>query len=655
MQRSDQHETFRFGGYELDVAAYELRGGSGPIRLERQPMDLLIMLVERRGQLVSRDDIIERLWGKDVFVDVETGVHTAVRKIRRALRDSTDEPAFIETVSGKGYRFIAPVEVVTAASPVVSDPPLAAAIPEAPPPPVPAASASRPESTAGRTMSWSATIAIGLAAVAIAIAIGLVAWNRPAADAPPDRANIAVLPFENLVTDPDRAYLADGLTEEIIAWLGQVDPERLTVVSRTSATLAARDARSVADIARQLGAEYLLESSIRTESGRVRVTAKLIRARDQVQVWSEIYNRELTSMLGLQQELGVAIAEQIRFRLSPQRYEALARRAPRVAEAYDDYLRGLTFANQRTPATTRKAIEHFTRATELDPDYALAWAALAQAYAAGPVNSDIPPLEVRARVVDATERAVRANGDLAETQFAIGYLNWMLEWDWPAAEAGFRRALDLDPRYAWTSVSLGHLLSQLGRHSEALALMRRARELDPQNVMAYAMSSQVLFQARDYQGALENAAQAIALDEDLWIGHMMRGQAYAQLGETDKALEAFAIAARYSGDNSKPVSAGAYVLARSGRRAQAQQVLATLEQQSRQRYVPPYAMALINAGLGDTDAVFAWLDRAFDARDVHLMYLTVDAKWDPYRSDPRFDALLARCGFTSAIAKPPGR
>ena len=582
MLNSNPRETLRFGDFELDVAGYELRRSGRPIRLERQPMDLLIVLVERRGQLVSREEIVDRLWGKDVFVDVDTGMHTAVRKIRRALRDTPERPAFIETVSGKGYRFIAPVEVV----------------------------------------------------------------------APQGRVNIAVLPFENLGADPDRAYLADGLTEEIIAWLGQIDPDRLSVVSRTSAALARREARSLGEIGRELGADYLLESSIRAEGGRVRISAKLIRARDQVQVWSQLYTRELTSMLGLQQELGAAIAEQIRFRLSPQRFEALARREPRVAAAYDEYLRGLTFANQRTPATTRQAIEHYERATALDPEYALAWSALAHAHSASPFNSDVAPLEVKSRARDAAGRAVRANPDLAEAQYALGYLNWALEWDWPAAETAFRRAIDLDPRCAWAHTRLGHALSQSGRHSEALAAMRRARELDPQNAMTYALSSQVAFQAREYRAALDHASQAIALDQELWIGYIMRGQAHEQRGDPESALDALAVAARLSGANSKAVAIRGYILARTGHREKAHEVLTSLEMLLRERYVPPYALALVHAGLGEEDAVFEWLNRAFDVHDIHLIFLPVDPKWDPYRSDPRFEALLMRCGFTgTAISR----
>jgi TolB-like protein/DNA-binding winged helix-turn-helix (wHTH) protein/Flp pilus assembly protein TadD len=647
---SNPRETLRFGDFELDVAGYELRQNGRPIRLERQPMDLLIVLVERRGQLVLRDEIVDRLWGKDVFVDVDTGVHTAVRKIRRALRDLPDAPAFIENVSGKGYRFIAPVEVVLTASPSVhAEPQREDGSVNTAPLAIPST-----ESDAGvpskPATSKHARIGIGL--LVVAIAIGVVAWTLFGRNAPPGRVTIAVLPFENIGADLDRAYLADGLTEEIIAWLGQIDPDHLSVVSRTSAALARREAKSIGETGRTLGADYLLESSIRAESGRVRIAARLIRARDEVQVWSQLYNRELTRMLGLQQELGAAIAEQVRFRLSPERFQALARREPRVAAAYDEYLRGLTFANQRTPPTTQQAIEHYERATKLDPEYALAWAALASAHLARQINSDVAPLEVRSRARDAARSAVRANPDLPEANYALGYLNWTLEWDWPAAETALRRAIDLDPRYAWAHASLGHLLSQSGRHGEALAAMRRARELDPQNAMTYALSSQVAFQARDYPAALDHASQSIALDQEFWIGYIMRGQAYEQSGQPELALDALAVAARYSGDNSKTVALRGYILARTGHRDKAREVLANLNMLSHTRYVPPYALALVHAGLDEHDAVFEWLDRAFEVHDVHLIYLPVDPKWDPYRSDPRFEALLMRGGFTGADRAP---
>lgn len=371
--------------------------------------------------------------------------------------------------------------------------------------------------------------------------------------------------------------------------------------------------------------------------------------RDQIQVWSQVYNRQPTSMLGFQQELSAGIAEQIRLTLSPERVEALIRREPRNAAAYDLYLRGLTFTKQRTPATNQQAIEHYERATQLDPHYALAWSALAEIYATSPVNGDVPPLAVTPNALEATRRAVSVAPGLAEAQFAVGYLNWILQWDWPAAEAALRQAIDLDRRNERAHTVLGHVLSQMGRHAEALAATRRARELDPLSAMTYAMSSQVAFQARDYAAALDHASQAIALDEQFWIGYMMRAQALEQMGQYEPALEAPAIAARFSGDNSKAVGLRGYTLGKAGRRQEARQVLEELEALGRKRFVPPYAMALVNAGLGERALVFDWLDRAFDVHDVHLMYLTVDPKWDAYRADPRFEALLERCGFGGPV------
>ena len=624
MQMSDPRDPVSFGDYELDVAGYQLRRNGRQVRLERQPMDLLIMLVERRGRLVSRDDIVERLWGKDVFVDVETGVHTAIRKIRLALRDSPDKPVFVETIPGKGYRFIAPVEAVATGSEVVT------AGETVVPPPLAKATSKH----------------VGIGVLAVAIVTGLTVWAFLGWNRTPSRVTLAVLPFENLSGDRDRDYLADGLTEEMIASLGQVDPERVGVVGRTSVMTYKGAARSVAEIGRALGADYLVESSIRADSDLLRITAKLIRVSDQVQVWSEIYNREPSSMLGLQQELSAAIAEQIRFTLSPERSEALARRQPRNAAAYDLYLRGLHFANQRTPPTTQKAIEYYERATALDPDYALAWSGLAQAHAAGPVNSDASALDARPPAREAARQAVRADPGLAEAQSAHGYVNWMLDWDWPAAETAFRRAIDLDPRQAMPHLMLAHLLSQMGRHGEALPEARRARELDPQNALIHALSSQVAFQARDFGAALDHANQAIALNQGFWIGHVMRGQAAAQLDQHEAALDALAVATRFSGGNSKNIALTGYVLGKTGRSTEAQQVLTSLDELSRKRFVPPYAQALVYAGLGDRERVFEWLGRAFEVRDVHLIYLAVDPKWDPYRADSRFEALLARCRFT---------
>ena len=647
---------FHFDDFVLDVAAYDLRRNGRRVRLERQPMDLLILLIGRRGQLVSRSEIADALWGKDVFIDIENGVNTAIRKLRQALRDSRDSPTFIETVAGKGYRFIAAVEVPPD---VVAGPrPSAAAVSSVPisePAPAPTADTAstwtpvaRPASGGGeRAAGWHGSARILLGAVTVAALAGALLWGWKRTDDSGTRVTIAVLPFDNLNGDPETDYLASGLTEDTIVSLGRIDPERVSVIGRTSMIAYKGTSKSLGEIGRELGTDYLVESSLRAESSQLRITARLIRVRDQVQIWSGSFDGNNSSILGLQQEISSAIAEQVRTRLSPDQQRALARRHTQDAEAYDLFLRGRHFLNRRTPDAMPRAIEFLQRATVADPAYSVAWAHLALAYGTSPINSDVDPWHVSARARESALRAVAANPDVAEAQHALGHVKWAFEWDWPTAEAAFTRAIQIDASYSLVHLVLAHLLSQEGRHAEAEPFMRRGRELDPLNPLSYALSSQVAFQARDYDSALQYANRAIALDQEFWIGHQMRGQALEQLGDDDLALKALATAARLSGQNSKPISVTGYILGRSGRTAEARDLLGALEAASRQRYVPPYALALVHAGLGDADAAFEWLGRAYTARDVHLMFLTVDVKWDRYRTDPRFADLLARCGFTT--------
>jgi TolB-like protein/DNA-binding winged helix-turn-helix (wHTH) protein/Flp pilus assembly protein TadD len=667
MQTRDSRLTFRFGDFELDVAAYELRRRGRPVKLGRQPMDLLILLVEGRRQLVSRSDIVDRLWGKDVFVDVDTGVNTAISKIRQALRDSPEAPAFVETVPGKGYRFIATVETVfpsTDPAPGGPEPDLSPtrrevsgngsepAQPHAQPAAAPSTSAesavARTVETIGPSGSRSGSrsrLAVGLSIVVVAIAI--VAFTRLKGGGVGSSVTLAVLPFANLGSDPEREYLAAGLTDETSASLAQIDPAHLSVKGRTLRYKGTT--KTAAEIGQELSVDYLVESSIRAEGARLRVTVTLIRVRDQEHVWSQFYDREPTSLLGLQQELSTAIAEQVRLRLSPDRMSGLGRRQTQNEEAYDAYLRGRYQINRRTPDGNARAIELFNRALAIDPNYALAWSDLAFAYGAGTINGDARPADVGPRARAAALNAVRANPDLSEAQLARGYDLWMIEWDWKAAESALRLAVDLDPSNATAHRILGHALSQFGQQAEADTAMRRARELDPLDATNRGLSSVVAFQGRDAAAAIEHARRAISLDPGLWIGYIGLGQAYELAGDHALALEALADAARLpGGGNSKVLSLKGYILARMGRADAAREVLATLEALSRERYVPPYASALVYAGLGEREAMFEALEKAYAVRDVHLIYLPVGAQWDPYRTDPRFVDLLARCGFRSS-------
>ena len=577
-----QPSVYEFGEFRIEASKRLLLRDGAPVALTPKVFDTLLHLVQNRQRIVEKDELMQAIW-PDTIVE-ENNLNQNISTLRRVLGESRGENRYIATIPGKGYRFIADIE--------------------------------------GRR-----SIPGGVHAA-------------------PERVTLAVLPFENLSSDPEREYLADGLTEETIAALGQIDPEHLGVIGRTSVMAYKKATKTLGEIGSELGATYLVESTLRGEGGRFRVTSKLIRVRDQVQVWTASYDGEPASVLNFQRELSAAIAEQIRLRLSPLRLSALARRQTRNAEAYDLYLRGRHYWHQLTPPTTKRAVECFSRATRLDPEYALAWSGLADAYAASPINGDAPPLEMCPLAREAAARAVAAEPNLAEAQTSLGFVKFWFDWDWLVAEAAYRKAIELDPSYPMAHRMLGIALAHMGRYAEARPEMARLRELDPLLAVNQALSAQVAFAGRDYAAAVQFARQAIVVDPEFWIGLFQLGQAFEQLGESELALEALNKAGRFSGGNSKAVSLRGYLFAKLGRVNEARQVLSTLEAIARERYVPPYAMALVHAGLGESELALEWLERALAVRDVHLAFLPVDPKWDAFRADIRFAALLKRCGFT---------
>ena len=342
-------------------------------------------------------------------------------------------------------------------------------------------------------------------------------------------------------------------------------------------------------------------------------------------------------------EVSVAIGEQVRLRLSPERLSALGRRQTNNAEAYDLYMRGRYFWHQLSPQTTRRATEFFSRASAIDPQYALAWSGLADAYAAAPINGDAPPLLVGPQAQAAVENALRSGPKLAESHTSVGFVRFWIDCKWRAAESAFRQALEIDPNHSMAHRMLGITLSHLKRHEDAAAAIRRARELDPLLAGHHALSAQVAFAARDFAAAERFAQQSIALDPEFWVGYIQLAQALEQLGESKKALDTLNDAVRLSGGNSKALGLRGYILAKSGRAQAAQEVVQLLEAAARERYVPQYAWALIYLGMGEPDRALERLRRARETRDVHTSFLYIDAKWDPLREDPRFVALLEQC------------
>jgi TolB-like protein/DNA-binding winged helix-turn-helix (wHTH) protein len=377
--------TVRFQDFELDVAAYRLRRQGQLVHLERRPMEALILLVGKRGGLVTREELIERLWGSKVVIDFDTGLNTVVRKIRQALQDPAEQPVFLETVTGKGYRFVAPVEEVTAQQPS--------------PAPAPRLSNARRLLAAG----------LAIAIVAAFVGTALILPSRT----PEPRVRIAVLPFDNLSPTDEHDYLADGLAEDTIASLGQIDPAQLEVIGPASTFAYKRGGKPLAAIGQELGADYAVQGSLRAEGAQLRVNSTLIRVEDQVQLWTAAFDRELTSTLGLQRDLSAAIAQQVRIRVSRQRSAALADRQTSDPQAYDLYLRGRHEWRRLTPAGNRAALQYYEQAIRQDPNYALAWAGIAHTLGAAPINSDVQPSTVVEQARRAAKRALDHAPELA--------------------------------------------------------------------------------------------------------------------------------------------------------------------------------------------------------------------------------------------------
>lgn len=610
MDEISTNRPFVFANFTLDPGRATLVRDGTEVRLRRRTFEVLTYLVKNSGRVVSKQEVFDAVWGQVALTD-DSLVQCLV-EIRRALGD---EQRRVRTVRGRGYLFEGAVaRDVEPRRDVHLQPP-----------------ASR---SARRLTPW-------LLMILGAVVVGGGLWLIQRDLATPRMTTLAVLPF----THASGAYATDlvaGLHEEVIAALGQIDPERLRVLSRRSTVAYDAAGKSPAQMGRELGVDYLVEGTIREQGANWHLTFTVVNVRDQVHVWSRTFDRDRSSLPDLQTELGRAVAQQIRRRLSPRQDQALVRRQARNPQAYEHYLRGRVLWAKTNRAAIFAAIDEYRQATALDPGYALAHAGLADAYSVLPITSEVPALDVAGHARQAAIRAVEADGMLAEAHAAMGWQEFWFGWNWPAAEASLRRATALDPNYANARRWLGHVLSNAGRHSEALSEMARARELDPFSPVMHMVSAQTAYNSRDFAAAAQHARQSIAIDPNFWGGYLNLAQALAAQDRLEDALVAANSASRFAG-NSKGRTHQAYVLGRMGRGAEALELLHESKQPG--SMVPPYEIAVIHAGMGHADAVFEWLERAYAVRDVNLVFLPVDPKLDSFRGDPRLQALLDRCGF----------
>jgi TolB-like protein/DNA-binding winged helix-turn-helix (wHTH) protein/Flp pilus assembly protein TadD len=613
--------SIRFGEeLELDRSAYQLRRSGRPVKLERIPLEILLLLTERPGQLVSREQIAERIWGKGTFLDVDNSINGAVRKIRQVLEDDPEQPRFIQTITGRGYRFVAPV-----LGP--ADAPGAA-----PPDPAPPRRRSR-----GRLRLAGA--------LALALLLAAIVWfreRRP--DPPPGRVMLAVLPFQNLTGDEGQEYFSDGLTEEMITQVGRRDPAGLGVIARASVMHFKHTQDPPERIGRELGAQYLLLGSVRRDASRVRVAAELIRARDHARLWAHQYDRQLSGLLTLQDEIAREITDAIQSSLgtrAPSR-SAAAEPAP-ASDAYDLYLRGQYFLNKRTDGDIRAAASFFEQAVQRDSGFARAWAALAAADVLGAVYSIGPPQKLVARARAAAVEALTQDPSLAEAHTALALIVQNHDWDWEMAEREFRQAIALNPSYATAHHWYAEHLMWQGRFDEALRESERARQLDPLSLIIAADNGAILYFARRYDRAINRLRAVHAIDPTLSRTHLLIA-VYADHGMLDQAL---AEEKRWRPLIVAPIhwSTLAYVYGRAGRTAEARHAIQELLRVSEREPLQARVFAWSYAGVGDTAQTLAWLEKAYAEHSGEMVSLKVSPAYDFLREDPRFKRLLERVGL----------
>jgi len=620
--------VLHFDIFELDLRAGELRKSGVKLRLQGQPLQVLAILLQRAGNLVTREELRSQLWPADTFVDFDHSLHNAIARLREVLGDSADAPRYIETLPRRGYRFIAPVEEVQGPQISAESSNKTSEL---------VAVATRPTPPAG----WL----LALLGCAVALA-SWVAWQHfhVQVSVTPIRS-LAVLPLQNLSGDAAQEYFADGMTEELITELSRI--HALKVISHTSVTEYKGTKKHLPQIARELGVDGILEGSIVREGDQVRVTVQLLDGPNDRHIWSEDYQREVRGILTLQREMAQAIAHQIRIQLTPQQQARVSSGRVVNPEAYEAYLKGRSFITSDflTPQQLRTAQGYFEKSIQKDPGFALGYVGLADCYVYLALFDQISPERGYRPAEEALHKALELDDSIGEAHATLALLKWRHDWDWTAAEREFDNAIALAPNFGCAHLNRSYYLSWKGRRTEAMAELAKSRELDP----GYSFDnteSAAYYQSRDYQGLVEASRRAVASNPNEWPVYYFLGVGYEGSGKRAHAIPAYQKALEMSDGDPDPTAALAHAYAMTGRRAEAEKILHELERRSKSVYVSPYIIATIYAGLGDKDRAFGFLEKAYQERCWDIAwFLKADLRIDNLRSDPRFQALLQRVGL----------
>jgi len=624
-----------------ESAADELRKHGIKIRIQEQPFQLLAVLVEHAGEVVSREDLQKKLWTADTFVDFDHGLNKAINKIREALGDSADSPRFVETVSHRGYRFLAEVKDADgpvnrrAESSIQSHPPAE--------PTDHADFAGKLAIPAPKThplsRAWKVFALMLLVLVASVAAWKIHSWKRPSFVI----HSLAVLPLESLSSDASQDYFADGMTDELISDLGQI--RALRVISRTSVMAYKHARKPLPQIARELNVDAVVEGTVLRSGEQVRITAQLIEAAADKHLWSQSYEGELRDALALQNRVANAIAEQIRINLNPQERAALRTTKVVDPEAYQSYLKGRFFWNKRTADGLRAALAYFNQAIEEDPKYAQAYSGLADTYALlGDWQYGVMTTkEALPKAKAAAVKALELDSTLGEAHNSLAFCLDGFDWDLDAGGKEFRRAIELNPGYATAHHWYAWHLALLRRYDEAITEMKKAQNLDPLSLIIGADLAELLVLAHSYDESISQSRKAIEMDPNFALAHNQLAQAYLQKNMNEEAVAELQKAVELSGGSPTCIASLARAYVASGKRSEAEKLLSNLKQRSTLGYSHASEIAVIYASLGDTNQAMSWLERSYEERFNPGVLLRPG--FDPLRSDPRFQDLSRRVGL----------
>ena len=630
---------YEFGEFRLDPQSRVLTRGGTAVSLTPKAFDVLLLLIQNAGKVVTKDELMKAVWPNS-FVE-ESNLTQTIFMVRKAL-DEASGRRYILNVQGQGYRFLVPV--TEAATEADVEPPVG-----------PSTTSVREIPLPSRASAKHQRLAAAIAVVALILIAGAATWlwhSRHEPTEQQDKIMLAVLPFENFTGDPGQEYFSDGLTEEMISQLGNLDPAGLGVIARTSVMHYKHTGESIPEIGKDLGVQYVIEGSVRRDSERVRITAQLIQVKDQSHLWTREYDRDLGHLLELQEEIAREVANEIEFSLSGRRpIEPASDRGSLAAksrassyEAYDLCLKGRYFWNKRTAAGFRQAADYFQQAIGKDPNYGAAYAGLADTFGlmstwyVGPHNELMP----KART--AALRALELDESLAEAHASLALIKENYEYDWPGAEREFRRAIQLNPQYATAHQWYAESLSWQGRFQEALTESELARRLDPLSPIIGSDHASILYYSRQYYAALKQIRSVLALEPNFEHAQGAMVPSYLQLGRYDEAIESIN---RWP-EHERGLWAWAWkaaVYGRAGRPEEARRALAKLEQAPASRPGLPAMFLVAYSGMGQKERVLELLEKAYSEHSNVVMPIKVDPIYDPIRSDPRFEDLLRHVGL----------